>query len=198
VEFIRESRLEDFINGNGETIIVSTIHKAKGKEFDNVFLMLNGFNPNTDEARRQLYVAMTRAKQNLTIHLNSNFLDKLTAENLDQIDDRTIYPPPTELAMQLIHEHVQLGYFEFIQRRVNNLLSGELLRVKEEGCANSRDELVLKFSKRFLEILEKQEKPGYKPKSAKVNHIVYWKNEEMEKEVKIVLPELSFEKLNGK
>jgi ATP-dependent DNA helicase RecQ len=29
--FIRESRLEDFFNDNGETIFVSTIHKAKGK-----------------------------------------------------------------------------------------------------------------------------------------------------------------------
>lgn len=31
--FIRESKLEDFFNENGETIFVSTIHKAKGKEF---------------------------------------------------------------------------------------------------------------------------------------------------------------------
>jgi len=77
--FIRESKLEDFFSGNGETIFVSTIHKAKGKEFDNVYLMLDNFNPSTDEARRQLYVAMTRAKQNLTVHLNSNFLDHLSA-----------------------------------------------------------------------------------------------------------------------
>ncbi|MEZ5148636.1 MAG: AAA family ATPase, partial [Bacteroidales bacterium] len=35
--FIRESKLEDFFNDNGETIFVSTIHKAKEKEFDNVF-----------------------------------------------------------------------------------------------------------------------------------------------------------------
>jgi ATP-dependent DNA helicase RecQ len=72
--FIRESKLEDFFNDNGETIFVSTIHKAKGKEFDNVFLMLENFNPATDEAKRQLYVAMTRAKKNLTVHLNSKIL----------------------------------------------------------------------------------------------------------------------------
>ena len=194
VEFIRESRLEDFSGGNGETILVSTIHKAKGKEFDNVFLMLKDFNPTTDEKRRQLYVAMTRAKQNLAVHLNSDFLDKLTAENLEQIEDRTIYPPPIEMVMQLTHRDVQLSYFEYIWHRVNNLLSGELLRIKEDGCANSSNELVLKYSKKFLEILEKQEEQGYKPKSAKVNHIVYWKNEETEKEVKIVLPEVYFEK----
>jgi ATP-dependent DNA helicase RecQ len=63
--FIRESKLEDFYNENGETIFVSTIHKAKGKEFDNVFIMLENFNPATDEAKRQLYVAMTRAKRKI-------------------------------------------------------------------------------------------------------------------------------------
>ncbi len=35
--FVKESNFEDFVNTNGETIFVSTIHKAKGKEFDNVF-----------------------------------------------------------------------------------------------------------------------------------------------------------------
>jgi ATP-dependent DNA helicase RecQ len=73
--FIRESKLEDFLNENWETIFVSTIHKAKGKEFDNVFLVLENFNPTTDEAKRQLYVAMTRAKENLAIHLNGGFLE---------------------------------------------------------------------------------------------------------------------------
>jgi len=86
--FVRESKLEDFYNENGETIFVSTIHKAKGKEFDNVFIMLENFNPATDEAKRQLYVAMTRAKRNLTIHLNGNYLDNLTTENLESVEDR--------------------------------------------------------------------------------------------------------------
>lgn len=193
-EFVRESKLEDFLYGNGETVFVSTIHKAKGKEFDNVYLMLEGSNPTTDEVRRQLYVAMTRAKQNLTIHLNSNYLNNLSAENMGRVEDRTIYPPPKELAMQLTHVDVHLGYFEFVQHRVNRLISGEPLKIKEEGCANSKGELVLKFSKKFLEFLETQVRKGYKPKSAKVNFIVYWQNEEAEKEVKIVLPEVYIEK----
>ena len=109
--------MEDFFNENGETIFVSTIHKAKGKEFDNVFLMLENFNPATDEAKRQLYVAMTRAKRNLTIHLNGNYLDNITAENLERVEDREIHLPPNEMAMHLTHEDVNLGYFEFVQHR---------------------------------------------------------------------------------
>jgi ATP-dependent DNA helicase RecQ len=193
--FIRESKLEDFFNENGETIFVSTIHKAKGKEFDNVFLMLDNFNPANDETKRQLYVAMTRAKQNLTIHLNSNFLDALSAENLERIEDREIHLPPNELVMHLTHEDVYLGYFEFIQHRMKNILSGDVLIKKEEGYANSNGDLVLKFSKKFLETIKMREKKGYELKIVKVNFVVYWVKEGEEREVKIILPELYFERI---
>ncbi len=124
--FIRESKLEDFYNENGETIFVSTIHKAKGKEFDNVFIMLENFNPATDEAKRQLYVAMTRAKHNLTIHLNGNYLDSITAENLEQIEDREKYLPPTKLAMHLSFKDVWLDYFITRQHLISGLTSGDV------------------------------------------------------------------------
>src|SRR5690606_15361540 len=89
--FIRESKLEDFFNENGETIFVSTIHKAKGKEFDNVFLLLENFHATTDEETRLLYVAMTRAKTNLTIHLNTDILDHITTSHLERIENTTSY-----------------------------------------------------------------------------------------------------------
>jgi ATP-dependent DNA helicase RecQ len=196
--FIRESKLEDFFDENGETIFVSTIHKAKGREFDNVFLMLENFNPTTDQAKRQLYVAMTRAKHNLTVHLNSTFLDSLTAENLEQVEDHEVYLSPKELVINLTHEDVHLGYFEYVQHRLKNILSGEVLLIKEDGCANSGGDLVLKFSKKFLETIQTQEGKGYELKSAKVNFIVYWLKEDAEQEVKIILPELYFEKKDDK
>ncbi|HMQ50119.1 MAG TPA: RecQ family ATP-dependent DNA helicase [Saprospiraceae bacterium] len=192
--FIRESKLEDFFHEPGATIFVSTIHKAKGKEFDNVFLMLENFNPATDEAKRLLYVAMTRAKQRLTIHLNSNFLDNISVAHLERMEDSAVYLPPNELVMQLTHHQVNLGYFKYVQHRINHLLSGDPLTITEEGCANSRGELVLKFSRKFLETIASQTKKGYELKSAKVNFIVYWLQEEAEKEVKVLLPELYFQK----
>jgi len=192
--FIRESKLEDFFNENGETIFVSTIHKAKGKEFDHVFLMLENINPATDEAKRQLYVAMTRAKQNLTIHLNLNFLDNINVDNLEHVQDNAIYPPPKELVINATHEHVKLGYFEFVQHRIERILSGDSLIVKKDGCSNSKGDLVLKFSKKMLEAIIIQEKNGFELKSAKVNFIVYWLKEGAKQEVKIILPELYFER----
>ena len=194
--FIRESRLEDFFNDKGETIFVSTIHKAKGKEFDNVFLMLDNFNPDTDEAKRQMYVAMTRAKQNLTIHLNSKSLDNIFVENLERVEDREIYLPPRELAMHLAYKDVWLDFFISKQYLISQLQSGDVLNVKGDECLNARGQTVLKFSKHFQDQIESLKQRNYEPTNAKVNFIVYWQKEGMEKELKILLPELHFEKIN--
>jgi ATP-dependent DNA helicase RecQ len=192
--YIRESRLEDFLNENGETIFVSTIHKAKGKEFANIFIMLENFNPTTDEAKRKLYVAMTRAKQNLTVHLNSNFLDNLTAENLERIDDSATYLPPNEMAMHLSFKDVWLDYFINKQHLIAQLISGDALMVKGDECLNNQGQSVLKFSLQFVKYLKMLKEKNYHLKSAKVNFIVYWLKEGAEQEIKIILPELYFEK----
>ncbi|GHB40002.1 ATP-binding domain-containing protein [Mongoliitalea lutea] len=49
-------------------VLVSTIHKAKGKEFDEVFLMLSNATCVDNSERRLLYVGMTRAKSRLSTH----------------------------------------------------------------------------------------------------------------------------------
>lgn len=192
--FVRESRLEDFINVNGETIFVSTIHKAKGKEFDNVFLMLENFIPATDEANRQLYVAMTRAKQNLTIHLNAGFLDNLSAEKSERIMDSEIYLPPKELVMHLTYKDVWLDYFINKQYLVSQLKSGDNLILSGFECLNSKGQPVVKFSMQFINQIESLKQRNYELKGAKVNFVVYWQKEGADKEVKIILPELLFEK----
>lgn len=192
--FIRESRLEDFYNEDGETIFVSTIHKAKGKEFDNVFLMLDNFSAATDEAKRQLYVAMTRAKQNLTVHLNTSFLDYISADNTERIEDNQIYLPPDELAIHLTHKDIWLDFFLKRQYLVSQLTPGDMLTLNGDECLNPKGQPVLKFSLQFLKQIETLKEKNYAPKSAKVNFIVYWLKEGAAHEAKIVLPELYFEK----
>jgi len=192
--FIRESKLEDFSSENGETILVSTMHKAKGKEFDNVFLMLEGFSPDSDEAKRLLYVAMTRAKRNLTIHLNMDFLNALSAENMERVSDRKIHMPPGEIAVHLGFQDIWLDYFISRQRLVSQLTSGDTMTLNEEECLNTTGQSVLRFSQKFVAQIAELKEKGYQLKSAKVNFIVYWTKEETGQEVKIILPELFFER----
>lgn len=196
--FIKESKLEDFNTERGETINVSTIHKAKGKEFDNVFLMLDNFDSNSDDAKRQLYVAMTRAKQHLTIHYNGNFLNHLKADHLRYVKYTAPYKLPKHLVYHLTHREINLGYFNYVQSRIHFLSSGTTLKVHDSGLLNAEHEQVLKFSKVFLTKKESLEKQGYQLVEAKIRFIMFWhpreEKEEVSKELKIILPELYFEK----
>ncbi len=91
-------------------VYVSTIHKAKGKEFDNVYLLLKNFTPATDEDKRQFYVGITRAKTNLSIHYNDKYLKPFVVDATTYNEDRNIYPEPQQIAIYLTHRDVQLGY----------------------------------------------------------------------------------------
>lgn len=192
--FIHESRLEDFSGEKVETIFVSTIHKAKGREFDNVFLMLDRFNSGEDEAKRQLYVAMTRAKKSLTIHYNGNYLDFINTECLKRVDDWEAYTPPSRLAMQLTFKDVWLDFFLSSQHLIAQLNTGDELIVNGDCCCNSKGQSVLKFSKQLISKIEAIKQKNYVPKAAKIRFIVYWQKEDSEYEIRIILPELYFER----
>ncbi len=192
--FIRESKLEDFYSRSGETIFVSTIHKAKGKEFDNVFLMLENIATHTDEIKRQLYVAITRAKQNLTIHLNTHHFDHINTVNLNHIERSGQNIEPTQLAMQLTLKDIWLDYFMRTQQHISSLIAGDRLIVMDDGCLNVKGESILKFSKSAMEQLKAMDTKGYKLKNATVDFIIYWQKEDTQHEIKIVLPKLYFEK----
>ncbi len=192
--FVRESKIEDFYNEKGDIVYVSTIHKAKGREFENVFVVLENFNQATDEKKRQLYVAMTRAKKNLSIHLNGNYLQDIVAENLEKVEDSEIYQEPTQLIMHLTYKDVWLDFFISRQFDIMQLMSGDKLIIQEDACFNNSGSAVLKFSKPFLLTIEAQKQMGYILKEARVNFIVYWIKEDTDKEIKIILPEICFEK----
>ena len=192
---IRESKLDDFYNHNGETIFVSTIHKAKGKEFDNVFLLLENFIPATDESKRQLYVAMTRAKANLNIHLNGNYLNHLLVENLERVDNFEHHPAPNKVAVHTTMKDVWLDYFNNKQYLISQLVSGDTLRINGNECLDANGQPVLKFSKDFLKEIDVMKSKHYELKSVKVNFVLYWLKEGAAQEIRIVVPELYFEKV---
>ena len=192
--FIRESSLEDFVGENRETIYVSTIHKAKGREYDNVILLLDQFKPQTDEAKRLLYVAMTRAKNNLFIHCNGNYLDNIRAGGLEYIVDTNIYDPPSLLAMQLTHRDIWLDYFIPRQNLISQLNSGDMLEFDGNSLRNAKGQPVLIVSKNLGKRIENMKQKNYAPRYAKIRHIVYWRKEDCEEEIKIILPELHFER----
>ena len=158
--------------------------------------MLDGFNPDTDEKKRLLYVAMTRAKKNLTIHLNGNCLDDISCLNMERKCDDYSYMPSNLLVLHLSHKDIWLDYFISKQNIISNLKSGMKLVVNKDGCSDKNGNCILKFSKRFNEKINDYESKGYILTESEINYIVYWKKEEMKNEILIVLPQLIFQKNN--
>lgn len=194
--YLFESKLEDFYSIQGETIIVSTIHKAKGKEFDNVFLLLNGTEIPSDEKKREIYVAITRAKQNLSIHLNGPYLNDIAEGLAKRQTDPVLYSPPSRLSYLLTHKDLWLDFFTFsnCQALIAPLKSGMPLQMTANGCTDLSGNEILRFSKKFKNALDELNQKGYHTKEARINFVVYWVRQDDKKEVRIVLPEIIAER----
>ena len=77
---------------------------------------------------------------------------------------------------------------------IYSLIPGDILGIKDEGLTNNAGYIILKFSKKFNEIISQFKDQGYHLQKVRINFIVYWKDSDKEKESKIILPELDFEK----
>lgn len=192
--FIQESKFEDFYNIQGDIIFVSTIHKSKGREFDHVFLLLDNFNTQDNDGKRKLYVALTRAKNYLTILCNNNILDYIEVDGLVITEIKTQATYLNELVLYLNHKDIWLDYFLQHQNLITPLFSGHILEVDQHGCKNIYGQYLLKFSNKFKMLLQAKLDKGYQLKMAKVNFIVLWKKLDQKHKVRIVLPELYLEK----
>ena len=96
--------------------------------------------------------------------------------------------------MHLSHQDIWLDYFMGRQQEISQLKSGDELIVRETSCLDKNGIPVLKFSKSVSNKLEKCRQGGYTPVRAAVNYIVFWRKEEAEKEIRILLPELYLRK----
>ncbi len=191
--FVKESNLEDFYRQEADTILVSTIHKAKGREFDNVFLLLDDARTEKDDDVRALYVAITRAKDNLTIHTNGSQFEGIKVEGLRKEFDNGTYGLPKELVVQLSLRDVVLDYFMYKQHLYRDLVAGTDLQVRPDGCCNQKGEYLLKFSARCKELVAEKGRSGFGLTRAVVNFVVYWQKEGEGPEYRTVVPELYFE-----
>ncbi|SAL29144.1 UvrD/REP helicase [Caballeronia peredens] len=95
-------------------LILSTIHSAKGQEWRNVFVLNGvdgcipsdlgtGSDEEIDEERRLLYVAMTRAKEDLHIVTPQRFY----VHNQTQLGDRHVWAQRTRFIPQHLMQHFE-------------------------------------------------------------------------------------------
>lgn len=191
--FIHESKLEDFYHTENGTVFVSTMHKSKGREFDSVYMLLDNVHADNDEERRKIYVGLTRAKNRLHIHYNTDIFDEFDTAGLEKLKDENKYPCPDEIILELSHKDVFLGYFKNRKNVILKLRSGMKLTVTQDGMnivtKDGRYE-VLRFSRSFKNRLAELEKQGYSPYKGEIRFITAWMDKDDNTECAVVLPDI--------
>jgi len=183
MEFVFESSVEDFCDVSGADVVVSTIHKAKGREFDNVYMLISDRYRNDDHLMRRYYVGMTRAKNKLFIHTDGNCFDNLNADSYTV--DRRHYRLPEEIILQLSHKDVNLGFFKNRKHDILSLKGGDSLLFNNSMLYDSiNNKPVAELSVKMQTTLSEWQERGYKVKSASVRFVVAWKSKDAPKEEK--------------
>ncbi|MEO9887061.1 MAG: RecQ family ATP-dependent DNA helicase [Balneola sp.] len=205
-EYVRQIKMEDAINADASSIIVSTMHKAKGKEFNHVWLLLEDYSFTEAEAKRLVYVACSRAKDSLFIHTNTSFFNGIEVDELKVFENKESTYPPSYYELILSHKDVNLSSQKFSRARniIQKLSTGEVLvndsimfgDNEAPGLAKNGTGNMLLFSRDFIKkkLIPFKEK-GYIVKGANVEYLVYWYDREEDKEYKVVLPKLRFERI---
>lgn len=195
--FCREIKLSDAIHPEKETVLVSTMHKSKGREFDNVFVLLDDKPVNTDEDKRLLYVACTRAKERLVLHALNSFCEALHARALVRVRSETVHAMPARIEHILGMKDIFLGSQKHNEARVKQLRTGSVLvpdsthfttneapGLAAEGVGN-----VLIYASDFTKrTLPRFASEGYSVAGGSIAYIVYWWNKEEGRHYEVVLP----------
>lgn len=173
-EFIFESSIDDFISTEDNTIFVSTIHKAKGREFDTVHLLTFGTKENNNdqisqESLRTLYVGITRAKKNLYIYNQSP-----TINNSPTIDDQPLLPSVPSIVFGLGMKDVWLESFGSYKDLILQLRSGDQLFYTDGKLRTSNGQIIGSLSASMRNRIGEQVRKGYYVSEAEVSYIIAW------------------------
>jgi len=182
-EYVYESSVEDFCEVTGADVVVSTIHKSKGREFDDVYLLITEPSVVSDEVMRRYYVGATRAKNRLFIHTNASIFDRMPAD--EHFVDQRQYEMPDEIVLQLGYKDVFLDFFKNRKEAILELRAGGSLRF--DGCCfhvPANDYAVAKLSQKMQEELNLWMEKGYKVSSSTIRFVVAWRPKDAPKEEK--------------
>ncbi len=176
-EFALESSIEDFVATEDKTVFVSTIHKAKGREFDNVHLLLGGIKDIDNDMLRAIYVGVTRAKHKLFIYNDISFL--------------TLQPT---IVLSLSMSDVWLDYFRDHKESVLCLRSGDKMIYRNGYLLSEKGEYIASLSNAMRERMNNYEEKGYQVIDAEVSYILAWRPREEIQEIAVCLANLTLGK----
>ena len=118
-------------NYKNHNIVITTIHKSKGLEFDNVLILDSAKswnNSNIYQSIREYYVAITRAKHHLYIFTNIK-RKYLNFKKQERFIDKTDYQKPKKVILYMEFGDLNLGASIYYQNNIleNRIVSGKNL-----------------------------------------------------------------------
>ena len=176
-EYVFESNIEDFIAADDKSVFVSTIHKAKGREFDTVYLLSPVPEAKDIENMRAYYVGLTRAKQNLYLITN----------------------PPTEYAsisIALGMRDVWLDFFKGLKEIILRHRSGDKLQYNNGYLTDDEGFNVIALSALGKEKLKAWTDKGYEVTDAKVSYTLAWRPKNSSIEYAVCLANMVLSKID--
>ena len=201
ISYLEEIKLEDFENYK-KNIVVSTIHKSKGMEFDKVFLLVNE-NLNNDNKKRLYYVGMTRAKYELAIlQTGKRIEDK--KEFAKHIQDKTLYKQDSKTFIHVMGlSDISLGFDVNIYSKNDSFTAGmRVIIVKRPRfpnlCIVYNNRVIATFSASFQKVIVEKLNCGYSINEVVIENVVIWLDKKNRKYFKHPLCKIVFTKRNLK
>ena len=174
ISYLQEIKLEDFEDYK-KNIVVSTIHKSKGMEFDKIFLLVNK-NPKEDAEKRLYYVGMTRAKYELSLlRIGKDILNK--KEYVNYILDETLHIQENKIFTHVMSlADISLG---FDVRNNNSFFAGIKVEIEKRPrfknlCIVYQTRVIGTFSAPFQAILNEKFNMGYTIDNVFIENVVVW------------------------
>ena len=175
--YIYEIKLENFENYK-KNVLVSTIHKSKGMEFDKVFLLVNNI-PKDDTEKRLYYVGMTRAKYELTLLVKGTKIPQ-NKEYVKYYDDNNAYILGNNIVTyEMSLSDINLGFDVDYRSRNFDFFAGKRVEVKKvtnfkNYCVVYKGKILATFSHKFENLLLEKLQQGYVIESAEIQYVIVW------------------------
>ena len=178
-EYIFESNVEDFIAVDDKSVFISTIHKAKGREFDTVYLLSPVPDGRDINDMWAYYVGLTRAKRNLYL---------ITNPHIDY----------SSISIALNMHDVNLGFFKGRKDIILRLRSGDALQYQNGYLLNEQGINVVALSALGKDNLKLWADKGYEVTNANVSYTLAWRPMDSEIEYAVCLANIILTKSGEK
>ena len=189
-DLINQLRPEDLVPEEKGSIWLSTMHKSKGKEFDTVYLYLDNYQLNSPDEYRLFYVAMTRAKSNLKIFANTNFLNGLFSKHGLIKASSVIHPQPNEIKLMLGLKDINLWSIKknSFQKMMKDSHPQLIYNFDDQKGSILVNRIHLGLSKNCKDKLNKHQTNGYAVIKIEHDVIVIWRDPDEEFKVGYRVP----------